>query len=78
MPPNHSRNDRGEILSRMMVVSYPNGHFLEKVIVGLLFVVFSLEYMGICVKYGYLDQNIGIWVKIWVFGSSQVGMADLA
>ena len=54
---NHFRNDRGEILSRMRVVSYPNGHFLEKVILLAISFVFPLENMGLWVKSGWYRRS---------------------
>ena len=85
---NRARNDRGKILSKMRVVSYPNGHKQKKHVFWVIVLVFFRKYLyvgQIWVKYGYLGQNIGnlgqnfgIWVKILVFGSKYGGMADLA
>ena len=63
MSQNHARNDRGEILSGMRVVSYPNGHFLKNAIFELFFLYFPR-------KHGSLGQNMGLWVKSGWYGRS--------
>ena len=53
----HARNNRDEILSLLMVASYPNGHLKAKTMCFYKFVCISLENMGLWVKSGWYRRS---------------------